>query len=134
MNKFNKQYDSILSEMKGTKGLLNSLGRNKELKKVCDKCGMMMPKYSGKYPEKCPSCGDPIDYNDKELVTGDDEFEIKESISVSSDQKKKIIAIANGDTGRDADDWKGIQDDINKLLGKKYKADELSKLIDSLIK
>jgi len=152
MKKFEEKYDQILSEMKATKGLLNSIGRYKEIKKVCDKCGMMIPKYSGRYPSNCPACNDPVDYNDKEVTTGDGEFdadkeEVKENrkekirkmfnleekeISVDDDQKKKINDIIAGKTGRDSDDWNGMQKDINKILGKKYPAADLKKLVDSL--
>ena len=43
------------------------LGKPMCLKKVCDKCGFMMPKYVGRYPKFCPNCGDPVDEKDKEV-------------------------------------------------------------------
>jgi predicted Zn-ribbon and HTH transcriptional regulator len=40
-----------------TKGVLNALMRNKN-RTVCKKCGFPLPVYPGRYPSKCPGCGD----------------------------------------------------------------------------
>jgi hypothetical protein len=36
----------------------NCLYRNREIKQVCKNCGMQIPRYAGRYPSKCPSCGE----------------------------------------------------------------------------
>ena len=41
---------------------------HKKLHKECDKCGFLMPKYAGRYPNYCAMCGDPVDDKDKEVV------------------------------------------------------------------
>lgn len=67
MNKFDKIINETYS-----KSMLKAMGQNVgrvAIKKVCDKCGFLMPKYVGKYPNFCPICGDPVDYNDQEVCS-----------------------------------------------------------------
>jgi len=41
----------------------------KSIKKECDKCGFLMPKYKGRYPNYCAMCGDAVTKDDKEVVS-----------------------------------------------------------------
>jgi Zn finger protein HypA/HybF involved in hydrogenase expression len=83
MSKFDDKIEEIMeacgSAHNLTDGMKKALFSNsglgyKEVKKECDKCGFLVPKYKGRYPHSCPMCGDPIDDRDKEVYTGDDDL------------------------------------------------------------
>lgn len=54
MLSFDKLVESLM-----TKGLVNTMSKPLKIKKICDKCGYVMPLYKGKYP-KCPLCGSTV--------------------------------------------------------------------------
>lgn len=80
MNKFDSKIDEIMESCAGkfSGGLQRALFSNgngfsaKTVKKECDKCGLLMPKYAGRYPKACPICGDVVDDNDKEVEVNED--------------------------------------------------------------
>jgi rubrerythrin len=47
-------------------GMITGLGKGMngdKVKKKCDKCGFIMPKYAGRYPTYCPACGEDMNPN-----------------------------------------------------------------------
>jgi len=74
------------------------------VKKICDHCGLELPISKGRYPEKCPKCGD--------LIAGDLE------INLEAEQKEG---------GKVA--YKKFFDQALKKFG--YKADEIDELPDA---
>lgn len=82
MNKFDDVVRNAISgtrvdESTLTPGMLKALGKTMRLKRICDKCGFMMPKYSGRYPKFCPQCADPVTDKDKEVVVDEVEYGIE---------------------------------------------------------
>jgi uncharacterized Zn finger protein (UPF0148 family) len=151
MDKFNKRVKEIL-EGCGTahsltdgmkKALFNNSGFGiKTLKKECDKCGFLMPKYKGRYPKACPMCGDVVNDADKEVVAeGDTEPEVVTEGKYNLDElvdklldvhdpkyspQPTIVTIGNflvqdlGMSSREADDYAfDIADKLNKIKWKK---------------
>lgn len=51
--------DSYLAE-KLTRGIRNALEKAGGVK-VCSSCRLMVPRYPGRYPQKCPECGDELE-------------------------------------------------------------------------
>lgn len=45
------------------KALYNRQGQG-QIKHVCPSCGMLIPKYKGKYPNHCPTCTKPLGWNE----------------------------------------------------------------------
>lgn len=39
-----------------TKGMRKAFGKLENLVKICAKCEMVIPKYPGRYPQRCPEC------------------------------------------------------------------------------
>jgi hypothetical protein len=64
--RFDKLYNKLF-EQNFSPAITKMLGKPMCLKKICDKCGFMMPKYKGRYPKACPNCGDKVDDKDKEV-------------------------------------------------------------------
>tara|TARA_R110002020_G_scaffold90534_4_gene220442 strand:- start:155 stop:622 length:468 start_codon:yes stop_codon:yes gene_type:complete len=106
MSKFDSKIQEIMEGCAGkfSGGLQRALFSNgngfsaKVVKKECDKCGMLMPKYAGRYPDACPMCGDVVDDNDKEVEVDDteakdavgDEIVEKELIDVIYEELKEL--------------------------------------------
>lgn len=90
MDKFDSKIKEIMEGCAGKfpGGLQRALFANgngfsaKTVKKECDKCGLLMPKYAGRYPKACPVCGDVVDHNDKEVEVG---------VEVDSDDAKDAV-------------------------------------------
>jgi uncharacterized Zn finger protein (UPF0148 family) len=83
MDKFNDKVKDALNgtrvnESTLTPGMMKALGKTMKLKRICDKCGFMMPKYSGRYPKFCPNCADPVTDKDKEVVVDEVEYSIED--------------------------------------------------------
>jgi uncharacterized Zn finger protein (UPF0148 family) len=94
-----------------TKGMIKALGYTMKLKKICDKCGFMMPKYSGRYPKYCPMCSDPVNAKDKEVITDEHEVPTGETHArhhggVAHDSQHLKGPIAEGTTYDSWPDWK----------------------------
>lgn len=47
-------------EEKLTRGIKNAIERNGG-SKACVGCSLVIPKYPGRYPQKCPECGDEVE-------------------------------------------------------------------------
>jgi predicted RNA-binding Zn-ribbon protein involved in translation (DUF1610 family) len=47
-----------------TKGMRNAFSKQ-ENKTTCPECGMAIPRYPGKYPSRCPNCGEQFERSEK---------------------------------------------------------------------
>lgn len=80
MNKYDQMIKSALNGLQINEattlsmGMMKALGKTMRLKRVCDKCGFMMPKYTGRYPKYCPMCADPVTDVDKEVIVDEVEY------------------------------------------------------------
>lgn len=88
-----------------TQGLLNALGRTAASSHKCTSCGITMPVYSGRYPSKCPNCGN------GEVVKYDTEGnQVSSSPSVTADE---LMAKIKGDKKNNAP---RISEAVDKLV------------------
>ena len=71
-SKFDKLCEAYLS-----KGLLKAYMGGGNLKHICPKCGLMVPKYKGRYGTICPVCKTRI-LNDPNPVCNQDNGELAE--------------------------------------------------------
>jgi rubrerythrin len=58
---------------KATKGMNNAYRElaRKNPAHTCPQCGLVIPKYPGRYPEKCPECGTPLkEKSQKQMAYG----------------------------------------------------------------
>jgi hypothetical protein len=99
LNHMEKMAPELMEGATLTPGMARALGRNMRLKKVCDKCGFMMPKYSGRYPKYCPMCADPVTKADKEVAV--DETEYDSDYTNPADHKGETHTHALNHKGKD---------------------------------
>ncbi len=76
-----------------TRGIKNALAR-KEHHSMCanDGCGFALPKYPGRYPKDCPSCGEP---RAKAEESDDDSLELGSTVH-NADKGRGVIVEVDG--------------------------------------
>ena len=57
----------LLESMRLSAGMLNGFRKTANIKHECNGCGFGIPRYKGRYPNYCPSCGEKLEASDKKL-------------------------------------------------------------------
>ena len=55
-----KELLGVIGEAKVTTGMKNAMSKLDQSGYKCRKCNTSIPRYTGRYPGKCPDCGTPL--------------------------------------------------------------------------
>jgi len=83
-----------------TRGVKNALAR-KDHHSMCgtDGCGFALPKYPGRYPKDCPSCGEPRAKAEAPASAPEESFDLELGGTVHHAEKGRgVIVELDGDT------------------------------------